>query len=68
MIVSISARVRDQFEISLADDPGVSLDEQQENAYAVMRVYCRLIESIDTLSHSLGKDGKFQLLVCLSIR
>lgn len=64
----LAARVRDQFEISLADDPGISLDAEQESASAVMRMYCRLVETIDTLSHSLGKDGKFQLLVCLAAR
>lgn len=60
--------MRDQFEISLADDPGFTLDAEQESASAVMRMYCRLVESIDTLSHTLGKDGKFQLLVCLAAR
>ncbi|KAF4523620.1 hypothetical protein B566_EDAN010129 [Ephemera danica] len=62
------ARVRDQFDITLADDLGVNLDAEQESACAVMRMYCRLVESIDTLSHTLGKDGKFQLLVCLAAR
>jgi hypothetical protein len=35
---------------------------------AVWRCYCHLIDEINSMKHSLGKDGKFQLFICLSLR
>ncbi|XP_059486887.1 DENN domain-containing protein 5B isoform X2 [Neocloeon triangulifer] len=63
------ARVRDQFEISLVDESNSScLEEEQEAASAVMRLYCRLVEGIETQGENLGKEGKLQLLICLAAR
>jgi hypothetical protein len=44
------------------------LEEEQEAASAVMRLYCRLVEGIDSQGESLGKEGKLQLLICLAAR
>ena len=30
--------------------------------------YCELINNVDQCSHTLGKDGKFQLFICLATR
>jgi hypothetical protein len=61
--------VRDQFEISLVDESNSScLEEEQEAASAVMRLYCRLVEGIETQGENLGKEGKLQLLICLAAR
>lgn len=35
---------------------------------AIWRCYCHLMDDINTCTQSLGKDGKFQLFICLSLR
>lgn len=35
---------------------------------AIWRCYIHLMDEINNVSQSLGKDGKFQLLICLSLR
>lgn len=30
--------------------------------------FCELIHNVDQCSHTLGKDGKFQLFICLAAR
>lgn len=35
---------------------------------AIWRCYCHLMDEINNVTHSLGKDGKFQLFICLSLR
>uniref|UniRef100_A0A1B6CZ38 UDENN domain-containing protein n=2 Tax=Clastoptera arizonana TaxID=38151 RepID=A0A1B6CZ38_9HEMI len=34
----------------------------------ISRYYCHLVTKIQNSSHSLGKDGRFQLFVCLGVR
>lgn len=34
----------------------------------IWRCYCHLMDEINNVSQSLGKDGKFQLFICLSLR
>ncbi|XP_022243870.1 LOW QUALITY PROTEIN: DENN domain-containing protein 5B-like [Limulus polyphemus] len=34
----------------------------------LMRSYCQLVDKIDNVSHSVGKDGKFQVFICLAAR
>lgn len=43
--------------------PGV----RQETA-AIWRCYVHLMDEINNVTHTLGKDGKFQLFICLSLR
>lgn len=41
---------------------------ESSHRFAILRCYCHLIDQINTFSQTLGKDGKFQLFVCLSAR
>ncbi|XP_055707091.1 DENN domain-containing protein 5A isoform X3 [Phlebotomus papatasi] len=34
----------------------------------IWRCYCHLMDEINNVTQSLGKDGKFQLFICLSLR
>ncbi|XP_071447569.1 DENN domain-containing protein 5B [Hetaerina americana] len=47
---------------------GRSRSESRTRGRDVVRQYCRLIERIGNSSRTLGKDGKFQLFVCLGVR
>ncbi|XP_046395461.1 DENN domain-containing protein 5B isoform X2 [Ischnura elegans] len=47
---------------------GRSRSHSRSRGRDVVRQYCRLIERIANSSRTLGKDGKFQLLVCLGVR
>lgn len=35
---------------------------------AIMKKYCKLVSKINNSSHTVGKDGKFQLFICLATR
>lgn len=35
---------------------------------AIWRCYVHLMDEINNVTHTLGKDGKFQLFICLSLR
>lgn len=45
----------------------ISITARQEMV-AIWRCYIHLIDEIENVSQSLGKDGKFQLFICLSLR
>lgn len=34
----------------------------------IWRIYIHLMDEISNVTQSLGKDGKFQLFICLSLR
>ncbi|XP_033217393.1 DENN domain-containing protein 5B isoform X5 [Belonocnema kinseyi] len=70
-------RVKENFEMSLLEemdqysrrlhrDRRAQLESSQR--FTILRCYCHLIDQINTFSQTLGKDGKFQLFVCLSAR
>lgn len=65
-------RVKEQFEIDLLEQGSgsrsSSLDRNRQETVAVWRCYCHLIDEIHSASQALGKDGKFQLFICLSVR
>lgn len=72
-----AVRIKDYFEIQLvkesclSDNSDVSrstMDRGHLETAAVWRCYCHLVDEIQSGSHSLGKDGKFQLFICLSVR
>ncbi|KAG8226107.1 hypothetical protein J437_LFUL006736 [Ladona fulva] len=42
--------------------------ESKTREKSTVRQYCRLIEQICNSSRTLGKDGKFQLFICLGVR
>ncbi|KAM7356859.1 DENN domain containing pinstripe [Cochliomyia hominivorax] len=58
------------------DDSGSSLDSsinsnnslQRRELCAIWRYYVHLMNEINKVGNTLGKDGKFQLLICLSLR
>ncbi|XP_037943215.1 DENN domain-containing protein 5B isoform X2 [Teleopsis dalmanni] len=60
------------------DDSGSSMDSsfsenginsmQRRELAAIWRYYIHLMDEINTAGSTLGKDGKFQLLICLSLR
>lgn len=97
--LSISVKVKEQFEINLADEmeliarskgsnhsnspptsssspesPCVSHPMAQmtptarQEMTAIWRCYNHLMDEINNVTQSLGKDGKFQLFICLSLR
>ncbi|XP_067212616.1 DENN domain-containing protein 5B isoform X1 [Linepithema humile] len=70
-------RVKENFEISLLEE----MDEysqrlnrdrrmysESSQRFTILRCYCHLIDQINMFSQTLGKDGKFQLFVCLAAR
>ncbi|ENN76384.1 hypothetical protein YQE_07106, partial [Dendroctonus ponderosae] len=65
-------RVKDQFEQNLVDELSgnrtASLERNHQETVAVWRCYCHLIDEIRHTSKNLGKDGKFQLFICLGVR
>lgn len=67
-----SVRVKEQFELELLEEVSgnrtASLERNHQETVAVWRCYCHLIEEIIQSSKSLGKDGKIQLFICLSVR
>ncbi|XP_028143559.1 DENN domain-containing protein 5B [Diabrotica virgifera virgifera] len=65
-------RVKEQFEMELLEEVSGnrthSLERNHQETVAVWRCYCHLIEEINQTSKTLGKDGKFQQFICLSVR
>ncbi|XP_044255618.1 DENN domain-containing protein 5B [Tribolium madens] len=65
-------RVKEQFESDLLEESSgnrtASLERNHQETVAVWRCYCHLIDEIMCTSKALGKDGKFQLFICLSVR
>ncbi|XP_025268811.1 DENN domain-containing protein 5B isoform X2 [Camponotus floridanus] len=70
-------RVKENFEISLLEE----MDEysqrlnrdrrvytESSQRFTILRCYCHLIDQINMFSQTLGKDGKFQLFICLAAR
>lgn len=55
-------KVKEYFESVLQD----GLEE--ESPSDVWRNYCHLANRVDRASHTMGKDGKFQLFICLATR
>lgn len=49
------------------DSPPLTPAARQELA-GIWRCYCHLMDEINKVTQSLGKDGKFQLFICLSLR
>lgn len=41
---------------------------QDENWQTRVRHFCRFMRAINNTSRNIGKDGKFQMLVCLGAR
>lgn len=40
----------------------------RQELIAIWRCYIHLMDEISNVTQSLGKDGKFQLFICLSLR
>ncbi|XP_043587462.1 DENN domain-containing protein 5B isoform X4 [Bombus pyrosoma] len=70
-------RVKENFEISLLEemdeysqrlnkDRRIHVENSQR--FTTLRCYCHLIDQINLFSQTLGKDGKFQLFICLAAR
>lgn len=64
--------MKEQFEFELLEENSgtrsVSIERNHQETVAVWRCYCHLVEEIQSASKALGKDGKFQLFICLSVR
>lgn len=65
-------RVKEHFETELMEESSgnrtASLERNHQETVAVWRCYCHLVDEIQSASHALGKDGKFQLFICLAVR
>lgn len=46
----------------------VSTPAFRQELAAIWRCYVHLMDEINNVTHTLGKDGKFQLFICLSLR
>ncbi|KAH6924862.1 hypothetical protein HPB50_025760 [Hyalomma asiaticum] len=55
-------KVKEYFESALQDN----MEEERPNP--VWRCYCHLANKVERASHTMGKDGKFQLFICLAAR
>ena len=42
--------------------------QQDENWLCRVRLFCRVMRAISVSPRNIGKDGKFQMLVCLGAR
>ncbi|XP_045479096.1 DENN domain-containing protein 5B isoform X1 [Harmonia axyridis] len=64
--------VKEEFESNLMEEHtgtrSSSLERNHQKTVAVWRCYSHLVEEILSSSKALGKDGKFQLFICLSVR
>ncbi|XP_024941578.1 DENN domain-containing protein 5A isoform X3 [Cephus cinctus] len=70
-------RVKENFEISLLEEMDEysqrlnrdrRIHSESNRRFAILRCYSHLIDQINASSQTLGKDGKFQLFVCLAAR
>ncbi|XP_026326340.1 DENN domain-containing protein 5A isoform X2 [Hyposmocoma kahamanoa] len=72
------ARVKEEFKMSLCDEAsaqsnkscgGVAYNCRQDQEHrSIWRCYCHLMDEISSVGRTSGKDGKFQLFICLSLR
>ena len=62
----VAVRAKEHFEMMLLEPEQESTPTSEEEK--ILRCYCHLLEQIGNSSHTLGKDGKFQLFVCLCAR
>ncbi|KAG7276674.1 hypothetical protein CRUP_032023 [Coryphaenoides rupestris] len=56
---------KSQVHFENAEQRGVNLDENWQTR---VRHFCRFMRAINSTSRNIGKDGKFQMLVCLGAR
>lgn len=65
-------KIKDEFEMYLAEfsssTSDSSFDDVQNMNATIWRCYCHLMNEISNVTKALGKDEKFQLFVCLSLR
>lgn len=75
-------KVKEQFELCLAEELGGTggggetsgnasvymTPSARQELMTIWRAYCHLMDEINNVTQSMGKDGKFQLFVCLSLR
>ncbi|XP_031781796.1 DENN domain-containing protein 5A isoform X2 [Nasonia vitripennis] len=70
-------RVKENFEMTLLEEMDEysqrlnrdkRLHAERNQKFAVLRCYSHLLDQINTFSQTLGKDGKFQLFICLATR
>ncbi|KAK2589338.1 hypothetical protein KPH14_007886 [Odynerus spinipes] len=70
-------RVKENFEISLLEEMDEysqrlnrtrRIHSESNQRFTILRCYSHLIDQINMFSQTLGKDGKFQLFICLAAR
>ncbi|CAK9823615.1 DENN domain-containing protein 5B [Anthophora retusa] len=70
-------RVKENFEISLLEEMDEysqrlnrdrRIHRENNQRFTTLRCYSHLIDQINIFSQTLGKDGKFQLFICLAVR
>lgn len=54
----------------MATEPGNAIHgaAQRNEMATIWRYYIHLLDEINAAGNTLGKDGKFQLFICLSLR
>ncbi|XP_055857093.1 DENN domain-containing protein 5B isoform X1 [Episyrphus balteatus] len=70
-------KCKEYFEVSLSQEQTSQINEranhiqsasQRNEITAIWRYYVHLLDEINAAGNTLGKDGKFQLFICLSLR
>ena len=58
-------RVLSYFDSVLADDERYELSNEGRQA---MLSYCHVVSRINESKQSMGKDGRFQIFICIGVR
>lgn len=80
--IPMTVKVKEQFELNLVEEtlstensspesphsPAQMTPAVRQELTAIWRCYNHLMDEINNVTQSLGKDGKFQLFICLSLR
>ena len=64
-LVLFAEKVEDYFEVLLLDQAHYRVGDE---VALVLQSFCDVISRINRASESVGKDGRFQLFICVGVR
>ena len=64
-ILLIAEKVKSHFESVLTGEVRLAITDGAKAGYWI---YCNLMSKINNATESIGKDGKFQIFVCVGVR
>lgn len=65
---SPDCRIEMKWKILICSVPAKVKEEKEICSDEVTRYYCELVDKVLSAGHNLGKDGRFQLFICLGAR